>query len=535
MAAEPPYPFEGDRQAFAQQTRPQDVLLPPDAVLEPDGDVECDIAILGSGMGGSTLAYALRESGARVILVDRGDFLPREWENWSPEDVHLKGRYKTAEDWYDNRGTPFSPGVYYYVGGNTKVFGASLPRFREADFGPIEHPDGLSRPWPVSYAEMEPYYAEAERMYLVHGRSGEDPTDPWRSTAYPYPALEHERPVAALAEGLAAQGVHPFSMPTGIDRREGGRCVRCRTCDGFPCMVDAKADAEMCAALPAARAGVRLLTRTRVERLETDGAGARVSSAVAVRDGRRLHIRAGRFVLACGAVNTAALLLRSADDKHPDGLANGSGQVGRNYMVHNSTFMVAVDPRRRNDVRFQKTLGMNDFYLGTPAEPHPLGNLQMLGKLQGAMVKAARPRIPEAVLDYMTSHSVDLYLTTEDVPSRNSFVRVRDGRIVVDWEPTNTSSHNKLVKRVTQLVRGAGYPLVLTERMGIATNSHQCGTAVMGEDPSSSVADRDGRAHEVENLWVCDSSVFPSSAAVNPALTIAANALRIASRSELTA
>jgi choline dehydrogenase-like flavoprotein len=159
----------------------------------------------------------------------------------------------------------------------------------------------------------------------------------------------------------------------------------------------------------------------------------------------------------------------------------------------------------------------------------------MLGKLQGAMIKAARPRIPMAVLDYMASHSIDIYLTTEDVPSPKSFVTARNGRIVVDWEPTNISSHRKLVRRVTELVRGAGYPLVFTERMGIATNSHQCGTAVMGEDPAFSVVDRDCRAHDLENLWVCDSSVFPSSAAVNPALTIAANALRIVAVGKLTA
>lgn len=529
-------PDEGDARldATSASLRGGDLQLPSNALLNPDGDVECDIAIIGSGMGGATIAYALRDAGARVLLVDRGDFLPREWENWSPEDVHLRGRYKTAEDWYDNRGTPFSPGVYYYIGGNTKLYGACLPRFREADFGPIDHPDGVSQPWPVSYDEMEPFYAEAERLYLVHGRSGDDPTDPRRSTEYPYPALEHEPPIAALAEGFASQGVHPFSMPVGIDRRAGGRCVRCRTCDGFPCMVDAKADAEICAVLPAARAGVRLLTRTRIERLETDGGGRRVSSAVAIRDGRHLRIRAGRFVVACGAANSAALLLRSADDKHPRGLANGSGQLGRNYLVHNSTFMVAVDPRRRNDVRFQKTLGMNDFYLATPAEPHPLGNLQMLGKLQGPMIKPARRRIPMPLLDYMTSHSIDLYLTTEDVPSSKSFLSVRNGRIVVDWEPTNISSHLKLVKRVTDLVRGAGYPLVFTERMGIATNSHQCGTAVMGDDPSSSVVDPGGRAHEVENVWLGDSSVFPSSAAVNPALTIAANALRVVAGGEVT-
>jgi choline dehydrogenase-like flavoprotein len=513
-------------------TIPQSLLateLPADAVLCPEGDVECDVAIIGSGMGGATLACALRTSGARIVLIDRGDFLPREWENWSPEDVHLKGRYKNAEDWYDRDGAPFSPGVYYYVGGNTKLYGASLPRFREADFGPIEHDDGLSRPWPVTYDELEPFYAEAERMYLVHGERGADPTDPWRSTDYPFPALAHEPAIARLAQSFREQGVTPFSMPTGIDRREGGRCIRCRTCDGFPCMLDAKADAEICAVLPALNDGVKLLTRARVMRLETGPDGRRIESAVAVRDGGELRIRASRFVLAGGAVNSAVLLLTS------DGLANGSSQVGRNYMVHSSTFFVAVDPRRRNDVRFQKTLGINDWYLRDGGGKRPLGNVQMLGKLQGPMIKAARRRIPMGVLDYMTAHSIDLYLTTEDVPSPQSFVSVRGGRIVVNWEPNSLRAHHELVRRVTRLVRGAGYPLVFTERMGIATNSHQCGTAVMGDDPASSVVDTGCRSHDVENLWIADSSVFPSSAAVNPALTIAANALRIAARGDITA
>jgi len=467
------------------------------------------------------------------VLVERGDFLPREWENWSPEAVHRQGRYKNAEPWRDRHGGEFSPGVYYYVGGNTKVFGASLPRFREADFGAIEHPDGISRAWPVSYAEMEPFYAAAERLYLVHGEAGADPTEPWRSGGYPHPPIEHEPPIAALADALRAQGVHPFVMPTGVDRGPGGRCVRCRTCDGFPCMVDAKADADVTAVRPALREGVRLLTRTRVRRLEPSRDGRRVTAALAERDGRELRIRAGRFVLACGAVNTAALLLASGEEGR--GLANASGEVGRNYMVHNSTFMVAVDPRRRNDVRFQKTLGLNDWYLAGPDARWPLGNLQMLGKLQGSMIKASRPWAPLPLLDAMAGRSVDAYLTSEDVPSPESFVTLHGGRVVVHWTPTNLSSHRELVRRVKRLMRGAGYPLVFTERMSIATNSHQCGTAAMGDDPAASVTDRDGRAHDLDNLWIADSSLFPSSAAVNPALTIAANALRIAAAGAILA
>ncbi len=246
-------------------------------------------------------------------------------------------------------------------------------------------------------------------------------------------------------------------------------------------------------------------------------------------------IRAGRFVVAGGAVKSAVLLLKSVSDRHPDGLANSSGLVGRNYMVHNSTFFLGVDPRRRNTVSFQKTLGLNDWYLAGPDNPYPLGNLQMLGKIQGPMVKAARPWVPMPLLTYMTGHSIDIYLTTEDLPDPDNRVVVEsDGRITVHWKPNNLVPHRELVRRVARVVRRAGYPLIVTERMGIDTNSHQCGTAVMGTDPRRSVLDPSCRAHDVDNLWVVDSACFPSSAALNPALTIAANALRVAAVSDLT-
>ena len=323
---------------------------------------------------------------------------------------------------------------------------------------------------------------------------------------------------------MASQGLHPFSMPMGVDRREGGACIRCRTCDGFPCKLDAKSDADVCALRPALRGGnVRLLTRTVVERLCSSG--REVTEAVAVREGRRLRIRAGRFVLACGAVNTAALLLRS-------GVANGSGLVGRNYLVHNSTFFVAVDPRRRNDVMFQKTLGLNDWYFDSP---YPLGNLQMLGKLQAPMIKSSRRWVPVPLLDYLTGHSVDIYLTTEDLPDVDNRITLEGDRIVVHWQPNNLAPHRELVRRVRRIVRAAGYPLIFTQRMKIETNSHQCGTAVMGDDPARSVLDPNCRAHDVSNLWIVDSASFPSSAALNPALTIAANALRVAAKGEVTA
>ena len=506
-------------------------------VIETAGDrIDCDIAIIGSGMGGSTLANALRGSGARILVVERGDFLPREAANTSPVEVFQKNKYKNAEKWYDGTtGRPFAPGVHYYVGGNTKVFGACLPRFRAEDFAEIKHQDGISPAWPVSYADMEPFYVQAEHMYQVHGEAGDDPTEPPRSADYPFPALEHEPAVAALADSMAEQGLHPFRMAAGVDYGPNGACIRTRTCDGFPCQLGAKNDAETRGIRPALQSPtVRLLTRTLVERLNTSPDGQCVTEAVAVRDGAPVRITAGRFVVAGGAVNSAILLLKSVSDRHPAGLANSSGLVGRNYMVHNSTFFVAIDPRRRNTTMFQKTLGLNDWYLAGPDNPYPLGNLQMLGKLQGPMIKGARPRVPMPVLNYMTGHSMDIYLTTEDLPDpENRVILGSDGRITVHWKPNNLQSHRELVRRISRVVRRAGYPLIFTERMSIETNSHQCGTAVMGTDPGRSVLDPRCRAHDVSNLWVVDSSCFPSSAALNPALTIAANALRVAAVSEL--
>ncbi len=509
----------------------------PEWLAEPrDGLLDADVAIIGTGMGGAAAAWALRDSGARVLLVERGNFLPREPANFSARTVFIDGRYKNAEPWYDARsGRAFTPGVHYHVGGNTKVYGACLPRFRERDFEAVEHHDGVSPAWPFAYSDIEPHYCRAEAMLGVHGGSGEDLTEPWRSAPPPHPPLDHEPEVERLAQSLTSQGLRPFHLPLGVDYGPGGRCVRCGTCDGFPCELGAKNDAETRGVLPALRSGgTRLLTGARVVRLETTADGRAVTAAIAEHPSGRVRIRADRFLLAAGAANTAALLLSSAADAHPAGLANSSGQVGRNYMVHNSTFLLGLDPRRRNVTVFQKTLGLNDWYFAGLDTPHPLGNVQMLGRLQGESVKPARPLIPLPVLRQAVAHSIDLYLTTEDLPDPDNRITVdRTGRITVAWRPNNLDPHRELIRRMSEALRRAGYPIVLHETMGIETNSHMCGTAVMGTDPSRSVLDPDGKAHDLDNLWITDSSGFPSSAALNPALTIAANALRIVERAGL--
>ena len=491
-----------------------------------------DIIIIGSGMGGGALAFGLRNRGARILLLERGDYLPQEPQNWQPVAVFDENRYKAPEKWQAADGSSFGPGMHYYVGGNTKMYGAALPRLRQADFGALEHEGGTSPAWPVSYAELEPYYTAAEQQLRVHGTPGEDPTEPPRSAPYPFPAVPHEPYIADLAQRLRSQGLHPFHYPMGIDLREKGTCIRCKTCDGFPCQVLAKSDADVCFVRPALQSGnVTLWTNTLVKKLLTDETGRRVVGVEIQRLGDSALVSADTVVVACGATNTAMLLLQSANSKHPNGLANSSGMVGRNYMVHNNTALMAVAPLRVNPTVFQKTIAINDFYFKGPNFNYPMGNIQALGKLQAGMLTAAQPLVPRPLLQMMADRSVDWWVMSEDLPDPNNRVELgANGQPRVHWTPNNLVAHQRLIEAGRQMLRAAGYQLTFIKRMGIATNSHQCGTARMGADPATAVLDPDLRTYDVENLYIVDSSFFPASSAMNPALTIAAMALRTAER-----
>ncbi len=499
-----------------------------------------DVIIIGSGAGGGTLAHRLAPSGLRVLILERGDYLRREPENWSSREVFVKSRYKTKEEWLDRNGEPFHPGQHYYVGGQTKFYGAILFRLREADFGEVRHHGGVSPSWPLAYADLEPYYAQAEELYVVHGQEGADPTEPHRSCPFPHPAVSHEPRIQRLHDDLQRAGLNPFPLPVGVmldeQNPEESRCVRCTRLDGFPCLVDAKADAHVCAIRPALEhPNVTLLTRAKVERLDTDPSGQTVSSVVVDRDGERLTFSADVVVVSAGAVNSAALLLRSASDQHPDGLANSSGVVGRNYMAHINSALIAIS-HEPNPTKFQKTLGVNDFYWGADDFGFPLGHIQMLGKTDGQMLRAGAPKLtPGFALEYVARHALDFWLTTEDLPHPDNRVTVdRAGRITLAYTDRNLEPHRRLVAKLKHLLPHLGcrdtlipHQLVRDERIPVAGVAHQCGTVRFGDDPATSALDVDCKAHDLDNLYVVDTSFFPSSSAVNPALTAMANALRV--------
>ena len=490
-----------------------------------------DIVIIGTGMGGGTLARALKDCGLQILLLERGPTLPIEPENQSAVALFIENRYKAKELWIDAKtGAPYKPGVHYWVGGNTKVFGAAFPRLRPQDFDDLEHEGGTSPAWPISYDDLEPYYAIVERWYWVHGEAGTDPTEGWRSSPYPHPPVPADPYMEDLADRMRQNGLHPFPLPIGIDLQTGGKCIRCGTCDAFPCMYDAKGDADICGVRPALASGnVELQTGTYVRRLLTDKRGKNITGIETVRAGAFETITAGTVVVACGAVNSAALLLRSANDTHPRGLANSSDQVGRNYMVHNNAVLIAIDPRRGNPTIFQKSMAINDFYFSGPDYPYPLGNLQPVGKIQTPMLKSSVPRVPNVMLGPIASHSTDWWVMSEDLPDPENRVTLgTDGSIRVHWTPNNTVTHRTFIDVSRDVFREAGYKVMIDRVMGIETNSHQVGTLRFGTDPASSVLDPFCKAHDLDNLYVMDASFFPSSTAVNPALTIGAQAVRVA-------
>ena len=517
--------------------------LPNSSQLEVADGAHFDVVIIGSGAGGGTLARHLAPSGLKILVLERGDWLPQEPENWNAEEVFQKGRYISKDVWHDKHGKPFQPGSHYFVGGATKMYGAAHFRLRQQDFEQLQHFDGISPAWPLRYSDFEPYYQRAEEMYHVHGQRGEDPTEPPCSAPYPHPPVAHEPRIQKLVDDLHAAGLHPFHAPSGVMLDEANmafsRCRRCNCCDGFPCLVHAKSDADVLGMRPALAApNVSLLTRAQVRRLRTDASGRSVQAVELEHDGEAMTVRADVVVVSCGAANSARLLLMSANDKHPRGLANGSDQVGRNYMFHNSKAMVAL-AHEPNTTVFQKTISINDWYLGDADFDYPMGNIQMTGKTNGTIMKGYAPLetflMPGWSMDKIAEHALDFWLSSEDLPDPNNRVSVDgEGQIHLSYTPNNQTAAQRLYGRLTGMLDQLYLKNHLVERqfyikseMSIAAVGHQAGTCRFGSDPATSVLDLNCKAHELDNLYVVDTSFMPTIGAVNPSLTAIANALRV--------
>lgn len=501
-----------------------------------------DVIIIGTGAGGGTLAHRLAPSGKKILILERGAFLPKEKPNWSTDAVFRDGRYQTDEVWSDRKGNDIHPGIGYWVGGSTKVYGGALFRLREKDFDEVQLYDGVSPAWPLKYEDFEPYYDQAENLYQVHGKQGLDPTEPPRHHDYYFPPVSHEPRIAQLDKAFQRKGLKPFYLPLSIKLNEKdaflSECIRCNTCDGFPCFIDAKSDADVNCIRPTMRnTNVRLITEAKVNKLHTSASGREVTGVEAEIAGETQLFSGDVVVVACGSVNSAALLLKSANEQHPQGLANSSDQVGRNFMKHLAAAIVGLSLKENTTV-FQKTLAINDYYWGEPGFDYPMGHIQLLGKVNSKMLALDVPKIaPALALRVAARRSVDWWLTGEDRPDKNNRVTVKNGQISLLYQPNNVKPFKRLIDRWKTTMRevdneGRLLPLswYFSKILPIEAIAHQVGTCRFGTDPATSVLDLDCKAHDLDNLYVVDGSFFPSSAAVNPSLTIMANAMRVGDR-----
>ena len=499
-----------------------------------------DIIIIGSGAGGGTIAYKLAPTGKRILILERGDYIPKERENWDARKVFTDGRYRTKEVWYDKDDKPFSPFTHYAVGGNTKMFGAALFRLRESDFKEVKHFGGISPAWPIQYQDLEPYYTEAEKLYSAHGQRGVDPTEPYAAMQYPFPPLKHEPSMQELYDSIRSLGYRPFPLPIGVRLGENGKTgsspVRLSNFDGFPDPTEAKADAQVVSLREALRMpNVKLLTGAHVDKLITDKSGKRIAAIHVSRNGEKLQFESDIVILAAGAVNSAAILLRSANHQHPNGLANRSDQVGRNYMLHQNGCVISIS-RKPNDSQFQKSFAIADFYNGDSETPYPIGAIQLMGKNDpDTLMDLTRDYFPGKSFEERSNHSIDWWITAEDLPDPDNRITLRkDGSIKTAYSVNNREAYIRIKAKLFNIIDQLGErdPLLKDSvrvgyDLGVSGVSHQMGTLKFGIDPAKSVLNVNCRAHDVENLYAVDASFFVSSGAFNPSLTIAANALRI--------
>ena len=471
-----------------------------------------DVIIIGSGLGGSSLAWRLSQLGRKVLLVERGDFLkPDRKSEAEPVGKYL---YHTVKD----RLAPLS-----YVGGQTKFYGSALYRMRESDFREVEHENGVSPAWPIGYADLEPYYEQAEVLYRVHGSPDGDPSEPPRAGPFPYPPLPHDPFVHKFIQRLERTGTTIAAIPRGIDYRPGGPCVLCSTCDGFYCQLDAKMDAEIAALRPALATGkLQLTTRTDCLRVLTDSDGGKVTGVVLRRAGQEYTIKAAVVTVCAGLPGSAQLLRRSRNASHPEGLGNASGSLGRYLAGHSVGYLFPFVGWGRTPDIHTKTFGINTFYDSAPDWPYPTGVIQIAGQMPfwGEASRLIRP-----IAHLVGTHSLLCFYMTEAPPTREAGVVFEGDEIVGKVAPPNNMKTFARLRRLAlDAFNRAGYQVLSRQREPYLW--HEVGTARSGADPATSVTDPNCQVHGIEGLYVVDASVLPSAGAVNTGLTIIALALK---------
>jgi choline dehydrogenase-like flavoprotein len=501
-----------------------------------------DAIVVGSGFGGAMAARALVHAGWRVLLLERGGWVPRGPENWAQENVgELTPHYSREAAYRQLRGGR-DLGAYFCVGGPSVFYGGVSLRFREKDFELDRDIVGDSGArWPVGYRDLEPYYTAAERILGVAGASGEDPTEPGRSEPYPYPATDLAPVTQRIERAARALGLTPFRLPLAINRvaTDGrGVCQSCGTCDGFACAVGAKNDLATTVIGPLLKRGLRLETGAVVTRLIADGRRVTGVEVAAKESGQRRIYRAPQVILAAGALATPHLLLTS--ELAP--LNPGGRVIGRYLQRHYNEILFGIFPSPPNPGGgFHKQIGIHDLYFGHPSVRTPsgkLGGMQQLPTPPVGLVRAELPRLVGAVCAPLIKHLTGLLVMAEDQP-------VYENRVLLDERAADRYGIPRLIisHRHTSRDRAAGAALAgvarrILRRAGaiacyrhrVATFSHAVGTVRMGKDPYTSALDADCRYRGLDNLTVVDASVLPTSAAVNPSLTISAIALRAAER-----
>ncbi len=490
-------------------------------------DQHYDVIIVGTGAGGGTLAQKLAATGKRILILERGTSMALEDQNRADVDLFKKDRYHAPEQWYDKSGEPFSPQTNYAVGGNTKIYGASLMRMRDRDFESIPYQDGIAPEWPLKYTDFEPYYTAAEQLYQVHGDYQNDPTEPNHSAGYPYPAVEHEPVMQPIVDAIAQQGLHPTPLPLSLTRRDD----------------DPTGDAEVFGInLALKHDNVTLMTGAKVVCLHTNPSGTVIKGVQAEIEGQSTLLTSNIVVLACGAVNSAILMLMSANEKHPNGLANRSDQLGRNLMKPQMTVIVERGTTS-NSGTFRRSVSVNDFYWGDRDYTYPMGHIENSGGLLQDVVFAESPPllsvlaqiVPGVGLKQLAMRSIGWWAQTGVLPDPNNRVRLLNGKVRYEFEPNNTEAHDRLVHRWLEVLKTMEKDSKEAKRSAVFPRGeapvqvvgYQSGTCRMGVDPATSVLDINCRTHEIDNLYVVDSSFFPSCPSASPALTIMANALRV--------